>query len=205
VSNASGEYSNFVATDYIAGSPRPLIMDLTASMIDIAAGASIGFVSSLENSPEGPFLPVWMTTPPPFVPQSTNVNFFSMGPFVDPLISAIEKARRPLLMPSFDMSALTQLTTKKEDHERYHASMIKYQSNTTNSAFQHPHCGYVSPVFETKGDSNSPIVAILAGVLPMDRYLVNLLPQGINGIDAVLQNSRQSFTYRLDGSTVSSH
>jgi hypothetical protein len=200
-SNASGVYTSFVATDYVNGGPSPVLLDMTADLLHLGGNESLQLVPSVQRRPGGPYLPVWMHTPPPFNPNLINVDFFSAGaPF--PFVSAVLAARRPLLSKAYDMSALATLSIKYEDHERFHASLVKYKSNATTSTFQHPHCPYMYPVFEKPGDASSNIVAILTGLLPMDRYLINLLPEGVNGIDAVLENRNQSFTYRLDGSSV---
>jgi hypothetical protein len=199
--HASGESSSFMATDYIDGGPSPVLLDMTSDLLNIAGNESVKFVPSVQRRPGGPYLPVWMQTPPPFDPRLINVDFFSAGaPF--PFVSAVLAAKRPLLATSYDMSALATLSIKYEDHEEFHASLVKYKSNSTTSTFQHPHCPYMYPVFERPGDVDSNIVAMLTGVLPMDRYLIDLLPAGVSGIDAILRNRKQAFTYRLNGNSV---
>jgi hypothetical protein len=203
--NSSGVYTSFVATDYFDGAASPIIVDTTASFSSIAAGQEIGFVPSVERNRGGPFLPIWMQTPPPFNPSVLNINFLSADETLTPFVAAVLASRRPLLGKVIDMSALAKLSVKDEDHERYHASLVKYKSNGVTSTFQHPHCPFMFPVFQIPRDSNSRIVAMLVALLPFDRYLVNLLPHGVRGIDAIVRNhrERQSFTYRLDGNSVS--
>jgi hypothetical protein len=143
-----------------------------------------------------------MQSPTPFSPQVINVNFFTVGDYAVPIVSAVLAAKRALLGEVIDVSSFASVSIKFEDHERYHASLVKYQSNSANSTFQHPHCAYFHPVFETPHDRTSKIVAFLVGLLPFDRYLVNLLPEGVTGITAVLRNRDQAFTYKLDGNSV---
>jgi hypothetical protein len=161
--------------------------------------------TSVTANPQGPYLPYWMVTPPPFSPAMINFNFLSTHRLTPPFVSAVLAARRPLLGKSIDVTALAQMSVSFEDHERYHASLVNYTANGTKSTFQHPHCAYLSPVFDDPGNRSSSIVAMFLAVLPFDRYLVNLLPRGVGGIDAVLRNHRsnQSFTYQLEGNSVS--
>jgi hypothetical protein len=145
-----------------------------------------------------------MQTPTPFSSSLININAASLGDKLLPILSAIMGTGQPLLSFVLDTSSITQMSIRLEDHERYHASMVNYQSNGTASTFQHPHCVYYYPVYERPRDKTSKIVAFFLCLLPFDRYLVNLLPKGVSGIDAVLRNHRnQVFTYRLDGNSVS--
>jgi hypothetical protein len=202
---ASGEYSSFVATEYLDTPPTPVLIDVTDAFEKAARGENYTYSLSVRNNPDGPYLPYWMLTPPPFSPSIINCNFLSSHHLTPPFVSAVRAARRPLLGQSVDMTAMAQQSVKFEDHERYHASLVNYTANGTKSTFQHPHCPYLFPVFDEPGNRSSAIVAMFVAVLPFDRYLVNLLPPGVGGIDAVLRNHRsnQSFTYRLAGNSVS--
>jgi class 3 adenylate cyclase len=143
-----------------------------------------------------------MQTPTPFTPRVININFFSISNTSTGIVSAVMASKRPLLSEVVDVSSFASVSIKFEDHERHHASLVKYQSNATSSTFQHPHAAYYYPVFESEHDINSRIVAFLVGLLPFDRYLINLLPEGVRGIDAVLRSRGEAFTYRLDGNSV---
>jgi hypothetical protein len=139
-----------------------------------------------------------MQTPTPFSPEIINYNFLSASESNYEVVSAVRESKRALLGEVLDISYFASVSIKFEDHERYHASLVKYQSNATSSTFQHPHCPYFHPVYD-----DARIVAFFVGALPFDRYLVDLLPDGVRGIDAVLRNRDQVFTYRLDGNSVS--
>jgi hypothetical protein len=205
--HATGQYASYAATDYVDAAVSPVIFDISTGLAEVAIGEQYTVVLSVNNNPKGPFLPVWQKTPPPFDPSIINLNFLSIDADVPPFVSAVLAARHPLMGRSIDMTALAQMSIKREDHERYHASLVDYKSNETTSTFQHPHCPYLYPVYEEPGNKDSKIVALLIALLPFDRYLVNLLPEGVHGIDSVLQNdySHQSFTYRLDGNSVRRH
>jgi hypothetical protein len=146
-----------------------------------------------------------MQTPTPFSSQLININAVSLGDrtrFLPKLGAAIGTGY-PTLSFVLDTSPLSLMSIKFEDHERFHTSLVDYRSNGTTSTFQHPHCVYSYPVRERPRDKTSKVVAVLLGLLPFDRYLVNLLPKGVKGIDAVLRNRDQVFTYRLHGNSVS--
>jgi hypothetical protein len=53
-------------------------------------------------------------------------------------------------------------------------------------------------------DPSSEIVATLMALVPWDSYLAAILPEGVNGLTVVLENScGQQFTYELNGQKVS--
>jgi hypothetical protein len=203
--NASGEYSSFVAADYLDLGPSPILVDLPDALVKAATGENYTYTASVVSNPNGPYLPFWITTPPPFNPAIININFLSTHSTFPQSVSAVLRARRPLLGQSMDMTGLAQGSLNFEDHEQHHASLVNYKSPVTNSTLQHPCCAYLCPVFESSRNRTSTVVAILSALLPFDRYLLNLLPPGVHGIDAVLRThpSKQAFTYRLDGNSVS--
>jgi len=71
-----------------------------------------------------------------------------------------------------------------------------------------PHSIAAQPVyknFERRLDGSlDTVIGYLFSVISWDTYLDNLLPQGINGIVAVLRNScNQSYTFEINGQEVS--
>jgi len=64
----------------------------------------------------------------------------------------------------------------------------------------------IAPVFSTVGDTTSSIVGIAGGIIAWDRYLLNLLPDGVTGIHCVLEsecgNGPTRYTYELRGTKV---
>jgi hypothetical protein len=86
----------------------------------------------------------------------------------------------------------------------YHTSLVDWVKDGSSSTYDHPHSLFMQPVFKTLNDESSEIVGFVNGVLPWDRYLNDLLPEGVKGITCVLKNScGQSFTYTLNGNEVS--
>ena len=100
------------------------------------------------------------------------------------------------------MSNLANRAIKLEDHEAYHQSLVDYVHDPNSTAFEHPHSSVMVPVFERLNDPTSRLVGTFAVVIPWDRYLVNLLPSGVDGITCVLRNScGKAFTYQLNGNS----
>jgi hypothetical protein len=83
--------------------------------------------------------------------------------------------------------------------------------NVTSSGVQKPgmkrppHSRLVYPIFENslQNDANAKVVGLIMNALSWDKYLQDILPQGVAGIYCILQNScGQSFTYLINGPNV---
>lgn len=97
------------------------------------------------------------------------------------------------------MRSLSGVSITEADHERFHAKYV--ETGAGKDAFDHPHATMVVPIFDkfTRED-DADIVGIIAAVVAFDRYLGNLLPDGISGIYVVLKNScGQTYSYVLNG------
>ena len=143
------------------------------------------------------------TSPPPFFPGYINYNLMAQEvvKYSYPLVQSMRQSLQSMI---FDMSALGSTAINEEDHDLYHAQFIDGLSNSTTSAWEIPHSLVMVPVFEDLNDIQSTIVGIVFGVLPWDRYLSNLLPEGKSGIYVLLKNNcGQTHTYKLVGSKVS--
>jgi hypothetical protein len=97
-----------------------------------------------------------------------------------------------------DLAAIASLAVAPEDHLKAH---LKFGSNVTlEDVFKHPHSLLAAPVFEEINDPEAKVVGMTLSVVTWDRYLTNLLPEGVNGLVCVLKNScGQSYTYVLNG------
>lgn len=149
----------------------------------------------------GPFAPVWQCSPPPFATDYINFDIFSEQYIMD-LLPALKKTRDGLVSAvNPTLSQLAGLAVSPKDHEAFHNQYVT--SQVAGNAFQHPHSFHLQPVFEGINDDGSTLVGFLSAVIPWDRYVANLLPEGVNDIVAVLKNTcDQSFTYVLNGPRV---
>lgn len=93
-----------------------------------------------------------------------------------------------------------------ELHQRVHDSFVGFDSDfSTGSAIQ-PHGTVMSPVFDSLEEENATIVGLITTVLSYDPYFVNLLGEGVEGIQIVMKTEcGESFTYALEGQKVRVH
>jgi len=93
----------------------------------------------------------------------------------------------------------------REDHETYHASLVDWNKSSENvSATNNPHSYIYEPVYKEINNDRSEVVGQLIAYLAWDKYMVDLLPDGVNNITVVLKNTcNQSYTYDVRGNSVS--
>lgn len=110
------------------------------------------------------------------------------------LAAAVIATKIGLLTEIAEMEAIAGLSITKEDHDAYHAGLVLNQNETkilqrhgsssphypprNFSTFEHPHCPYMVPVFDQLHDPTSRVVGFVMAIIPWDRYMVNLLPEG---------------------------
>lgn len=144
--------------------------------------------------------PIWQLTPPPFDPAFINYDMAN-DTFLINLLPTLPIAREALFSDVLDLSILSGTAVSAKDHLSFHDILATNLS--VDEAYLQPHSLIVQPVFQTL-ENTSNLVGLLVGVVPWDLYLTNLLPQGVGGITCVLVNTcDQSFTYTLNGNTVS--
>lgn len=84
-----------------------------------------------------------------------------------------------------------------EEHWGFHSSSGVTGETRTPGLF--PHSITIAPI-RSSFNSDAQIVGLLAGIAPWDLYLSRLLPEGVNGVYAVLSNScAQVVTYKING------
>jgi hypothetical protein len=191
---SSGEGSLHVS-DYLPGGIMPFIFDFDETS------------QIVPSKGPGPFLPLWQMSPPPFFPGFVNYNMKQSDAFLHTLFDAIEVVHEAVFTAVEDLSQLAGTGVKFEDHEAYHASLVNWVKDGvkdgSSSTYGHPHSVIMQPVFKNLNDHSSEIVGVITGVVPWDRYLIDLLPVGVKGITCVLKNTcEQSFTYALNGNEV---
>jgi hypothetical protein len=99
---------------------------------------------------------------------------------------------------NFQQDSLAQLAAGREDHDTFHE---QFASSDFDNTLERPHSIFFQPVYSETYNNTSDIVGILVAVVGWDVYFANILPEHVKG---VLENScGQSFTYHVDGNTVS--
>ena len=82
-------------------------------------------------------------------------------------------------------------------HKGYHDSS-QNSASLELAAGEFPHSMSLAPIFENFDTDN--IVGYVCGIMPWDLYLSRLLPEGVDGVYAVLSNScAQEVTYLING------
>lgn len=103
-----------------------------------------------------------------------------------------------------DFGRLAGTAIDPVEHDAFHDSFVD-AADPKLDKYLHPHSVLIQPVFRNLGSINetSEIIGLIQAVVPWDRYLTNLLPEGVDGITCVLKNTcGQAFTYELDGNRV---
>jgi hypothetical protein len=153
---------------------------------------------------DGPWEPLWQMSPPPFKSGVVNFNLH-----YNPYIPLIEKATDELrhgLLGVGDFSLNGGMGVSVDDHEAFHENLVQSDRGEGYKSYTHPRTLFVEPIYEDLyRPSDSPIVGHVFSLMTWDKYLIDLLPEGVKDITAVVRNTcGQSFTYDLDGNTVSS-
>lgn len=123
----------------------------------------------------GPWKPIWQVSPPPNASYVINFDMNAYG--TKQIDDAVDGLR---------MGLMTEVLATPG------------QENVP------PRGAVVEPVFGSLfHEDTAEIVGHIYSLFPWDAYLVNLLPEGVSGITAILKNScNQSFTYTLNGTSV---
>lgn len=68
------------------------------------------------------------------------------------------------------------------------------------SSSEHPHSFAFHPILRDNEDVSSDVVGVIAMATSWDEALLDLLPEGVTGLLAVIKNScNQTYTYEIEG------
>jgi hypothetical protein len=144
------------------------------------------------------YAPLWQMSPPPKDPSIVNFDLVSDPVFEGMIRYIMASGGQTGLSQFVDVSNFYMGTFSKIEHEHMH-DQFNDQRESSNADQLHPHTVIAAPV-RSSVDADAAIVGILASVLPWDLYLSRLLPQGINGVYVVLENScGQVVSYVING------
>jgi hypothetical protein len=140
---------------------------------------SFEIISPIEAVPtsQGPWAPRWQVSPPQPTTYLINVDMYGYG-----------ANRSNNASETFRMAVLSEVLPAPPGQEDVDP----------------PVCVVVHPVYETLFDQETAeIVGKIYSLFLWESNMVNLLPEGVSGITAVLENScNQTFTYALNGTSV---
>ena len=156
---------------------------------------------SFENETElDSYFVSWQYSPPPATYDLINGNLFSVPFFASAGRAMMTLMNETVMTPVFKHVGIPTAMTKDE-HKGLHSDLLDTRS-------ENPHAFAVHPVRRVSvPDSDNPnggipgdIVGVLAGAAAWDVALLDLLPEGVEGILAVVQNTcNQSYTYEIRG------
>ncbi|GKY99162.1 hypothetical protein MPSEU_000871700 [Mayamaea pseudoterrestris] len=154
-----------------------------------------------EPADSGPYLPTWMVSPLP-----TSGNFFvNANRFNAPMLHeqyyfTAGVAREGVFSHVPDL--LHETTKASIDFDHYSHREIDGSVKADRASDKGlPHAMLIEPVFDTPNEKTANVVGYVEGVVLWNHYMTGLVPDGVNGICCVLQNScGQSFTFTLTGS-----
>lgn len=139
-----------------------------------------------EGTGDYPMAPFWQMSPPPVNTSIVNFNALSIDDFQEMYDNVIQNRHWSLGRAS--PNAFVDYTYS-DGHDKSHT--------------EYPHTTLIYPVYRVLDNPDSDVVALAINVLPWDQYLSGALPDGVNGVYCVLQNTwDQVFTYNIRGNDV---
>ena len=160
--------------------------------VDFSEGVSdhiymvVGDVFPVVDEGNGPYTPVWMTSPAPTTNTTLNFNLLSHQVFWKPIDSLIGTKRAVL-------SEVLNLETNQ----------ISVKGAANSQLPNEPISAIFYPVFEGFAQDRN-LVGILATELSWSQFFSDILPSNAQGITCVVENAcSQVFTYKIDGGRVS--
>ena len=128
-------------------------------------------------------------SPPPTSYDNLNFNTYSVGDFAS-YYAAGRVLKGEVLTTRVQPFALLSST---RDHDLIHNEL-------DHGDVDHPHSYNSLLIRQNPLDLDSPVVGVITGPIAWDAALRNLLPDGVRGIHAVIQNNcNDTFTYVIDG------
>jgi hypothetical protein len=143
------------------------------------------------------YLPLWQTYPTPRSIEAINHNlaeFKTINGLLTHLLDSREPTLSHLFLPCLDEYC---------PPEAFYGPIIPSTHETANITHKgQPHIMLLQPVTAglNENESSNEIVAILGGIFQFDSYLENVLYEGYNGVEAVVQNTCHDVAeYELNG------
>ena len=133
----------------------------------------------------GPFAPIWMTSPAPVKPTTINFNLLShqnLWQAIETAVDSKEVVLSKVLNLDSSMHSFTGIPPERLPDE--------------------PISALYYPVFDNFG-ADREVVALLASEIAWSTFFKDILPSSATGLVCVVESAcSQSFSYRIDGSDV---
>jgi hypothetical protein len=149
----------------------------------------------------GIFAPSFMISPPPVISNGTyeNIDMFSNEACKSISLAAVKLKDSVFAGFRRDFAIWTDGILGETHHQNVHDAM---HPTSRLNRLVHPHSLTAQPVYDQLS-RETKIVGYLFATFALDSLLVNLLPEGVNGIYIVIRNTCGEFaTYVLYGNEV---
>jgi hypothetical protein len=154
-----------------------------------------------ERKGRGIFAPSFMISPPPAISNSTLENIDLLSNEACKSISLAAVILKDSVFAGFnrDFARWTDNVLGEMYHQSVHDSI--HPTSRANRLL-HPHSLTAQPVYDQLS-RETKVVGYIFAVFALDSLLVDLLPEGVNGIYIVIRNTCGEFaTYVLNGNEV---
>lgn len=148
----------------------------------------------------GPFAPLWQLSPPPLTSKAINLNLLNVSIYnlVFQLLNETREAQYTRIVEPGELNTIPGLSLDRQGQSAQNESLVESQRDDRAQLV------YFAPIFEDPYDVSSPLRAFLFSFFAWDRYVVDLLPDGVSGIICVIRNTcGQAISYELVGHGVS--
>jgi hypothetical protein len=153
-----------------------------------------------KQSNDTPLYPIWQCSPPPHSPLYVNFDMVTEL-YIPQLLPGMQDRRSGSMTACHSSFAtLPDALSGKGFQDDFHSGLLDTADFDDGD---HPHAMFVQPVYAGLNSNGSKMVGFFSSIVAFDAFVTNLLPDGVNGITAVLSNTcGQHFTYQLHGSEV---
>ena len=137
-------------------------------------------------------LPFWHYSSPPSTCGFVNFNLASVLDYCDIVDPSFQLQNETLMTQVQKHSISVPTAMTEEEHSKLHGELPDSKSDHPHSMVFHPICGNVKDHSETVG--------LVAGGIAWDASLQNLLPESVEGIIGIIQNTcDQTHTHEING------
>jgi hypothetical protein len=134
------------------------------------------------------YFPSWQFSPPPSSYGLINWNCYSVPDYAG-LIDSMLELRFETLVSKVRHYVGVPTAMSREDHDLLHSQLA-------DSSAEHPHSFAYHPIHQDSKDYESPIVGFLASGTAWDEALLDLLPDGVEGIHVMYVSCSKYSTER---------
>jgi len=184
---------------------RPLVNEsVTLGIYRVLWTPDVNLVpySGNDTFKKAPMVPVWQMSPTSLADFLINFDFMSEDSTFTNYIASYKTLVESRAIAISDVKSNTFLNVQmtEKEHDAFHAPFRgPNEELEVGFSVNHPHTSFFCPIFENPTGTGH-IVGVVSAFLGWDSFMANLLPDGANGVYAVVRNTcNQSYTYVING------